>query len=394
MTRTRVLAATLLLAAAIPETAASDGLVDIGYGVKAKGMGGAGVAYAQDALAPATNPAGLAFIGNRIDGGAACRMADRSGSLGGTTYDGNDGGPDWLAEAGWRHAIDGTVAVGLAIYSDSIETRYDRAIPAFGTTRTGFDLERLYIAPTLSVEVARGHALGVSLVVAYQRCEATGLQNFGIDDPGYDGSAGAGFRIGYSGIATDWLSLGATLQSRMHMSRFDAYDGLFAQHGELDIPASYAVGLALTPFHGTTVAVDVERILYSSVAALGNGMDASNIMKLGADDGPGFGWADVTVYKLGIDQVIGRGLSLRAGYNHCSQPVQADQTYLNMLMPAVARDHLTLGATLQLSSAIEISAFYGHAFANTVTGSGNVLGLDADLTMSQDMYGVGLGWTR
>ena len=38
---------------------ATDGYFDIGFGVKAKGIGGAGVAFPQDALAPATNPAGI-----------------------------------------------------------------------------------------------------------------------------------------------------------------------------------------------------------------------------------------------------------------------------------------------------------------------------------------------
>ena len=49
---------------------ATDGYFAHGYGVKAQGMGGVGIALPQDALAAATNPAGMGLIGDRIDFGA------------------------------------------------------------------------------------------------------------------------------------------------------------------------------------------------------------------------------------------------------------------------------------------------------------------------------------
>jgi long-chain fatty acid transport protein len=387
------LVTTLALLATTAHLAASDGYFDLGYGIKAKGMGGTGLAYAQDALAPATNPAGIAFIGDRVDGGLTCFMPDRSSTLGGTTYDGNGTGTFWIPEAGIRQALNERVALGLALFGNGgMNTTYDK--PIFGTSNAGIDLSQLFIAPTVSVLVADGHALGVSLVLAYQRFEATGLQGFGIDDPGYDSSTGAGFRVGYTGTINSWLGVGASFQPRMHMTRFEKYDGLFAQHGGFDIPANYAAGITLTPVTGTTIALDVERILYSGIAAIGNELTMSNMMSLGADNGPGFGWHDVTVYKVGINQTITQDLSLRAGYNHCTQPIQENQTYFNILAPGVVQDQVTVGGTWKVSSAIEVSAFYAHAFENTVTGSGNVMGQDADLTMSQEMVGVGIGWTR
>jgi long-chain fatty acid transport protein len=54
--RSRLLALTLLLA--IPAFA-TDGYFSIGYGVKQVGQGGAGIAFPQDSLAAATNPAGM-----------------------------------------------------------------------------------------------------------------------------------------------------------------------------------------------------------------------------------------------------------------------------------------------------------------------------------------------
>lgn len=51
---------------------ATDGYFSHGYGIKAKGMGGAQTAVAQDAMIAATNPAGMAFVGDRFDVGIDC----------------------------------------------------------------------------------------------------------------------------------------------------------------------------------------------------------------------------------------------------------------------------------------------------------------------------------
>ena len=51
---------------------ATTGYFQHGYGIKAKSMGGVGIALPQDALAAATNPAGMAWVGNRMDLGVDC----------------------------------------------------------------------------------------------------------------------------------------------------------------------------------------------------------------------------------------------------------------------------------------------------------------------------------
>ena len=62
----------LIAALAITSTNAfaTDGYFAHGYGVKSQGMGGVGIALPQDALAAATNPAGMGLIGDSIDFGA------------------------------------------------------------------------------------------------------------------------------------------------------------------------------------------------------------------------------------------------------------------------------------------------------------------------------------
>ena len=87
---------------------------------------------------------------------------------------------------------------------------------------------------------------------------------------------------------------------------------------------------------------------------------------------------------------------MRAGYVKLDQPIPASQTFLNILAPGVVEDHATLGLTIQLSTASELSFMYMHAFAKTVNGSGSIPlafgGGEANLSMSQDALGAAFGW--
>ena len=54
----------LIASLALSEAAyATNGYFSHGYGIKAEGMGGVGIALPQDTLAAATNPAGMGLIG-------------------------------------------------------------------------------------------------------------------------------------------------------------------------------------------------------------------------------------------------------------------------------------------------------------------------------------------
>ena len=68
---------------------ATNGYFAHGYSTKEKGLAGAGVAYSQDAMAVANNPAGIAFMGERMDVGAALFAPMRS-----YTTTGNAPAPD------------------------------------------------------------------------------------------------------------------------------------------------------------------------------------------------------------------------------------------------------------------------------------------------------------
>jgi long-chain fatty acid transport protein len=163
--------------------------------------------------------------------------------------------------------------------------------------------------------------------------------------------------------------------------------------GDFDIPSNFAVGVAVKPVPKLALAVDVERILFSEVKSVGNPLNAQTFGNgLGANDGPGFGWNDVTVVKAGASYVATDQLTLRAGYNYSTQAVPNDQTFFNILAPAVVQHHLTLGLTFAATQHIELSALYVHAFQHEVKGAGNFNNGDANLYMNQNSVGVAVGY--
>lgn len=87
---------------------------------------------------------------------------------------------------------------------------------------------------------------------------------------------------------------------------------------------------------------------------------------------------------------------MRGGWVTLKQPIPASQTLFNILAPGVVEDHLTLGATWQLSPSSELTAGYMHAFEKKVNGAGSIPpglgGGEANLRMDQNALGIAWGW--
>lgn len=406
----------LLVLLASTEAAATDGYFAHGYGVKSQGMGGVGIALPQDALAAAANPAGMGLIGDRVDFGLTWFRPVRESQLvntaGGSkmfdgTYTGNDSQNFFIPEFGYNRQINPDVTLGVSVYGNGgMNTDYKNGIPLFQSNgRAGVDLVQLFIAPTATWKITPSQTIGVAVNLAYQRFEATGLQGFegfsaspgSVTNRGHDNSYGAGLHLGWIGQVNDAVSLGATYQSRTYMSKFDKYKGLFAEQGDFDIPSSYGVGIAVKASPTVTLAADVQRTNYSDVASVGNASLPNFGNGLGANNGAGFGWHDVTTVKLGASVAYSDNLTLRAGYNHANQPIRSADTFFNILAPGVIENHMTLGATWVLPNKGELSLAYVHAFENSVNGVNSIPnvplgGGDANLKMYQDSLGIAYGW--
>jgi long-chain fatty acid transport protein len=372
------------LVVSVPAAFATNGYFSHGYGTKAKGMGGAGVAWAQDGFAGANNPAQSAFAGTRYDAGVdlfmPVRGAERSMTGMGVIGSADSAREKFLIpEFGYNRRISDQVGVGLTVYGNGgMNTTY-RTNLLNGAGDMGVDLMQLVVAPTWAYKVSADHALGVSPLLVYQKFKSYGLQAFDqtgmqqmsslpgrVTNNGYDGSTGVGFRFGYLGQLNQAVSVGASYSPKINMGRFDKYAGLFAGAGDFDIPENYTLGLAVQASPAVLVALDYQHIGYGGVAAIGN--PSFNQAPLGTPGGPGFGWSNVSVWKLGAQWAVDENLTLRAGYNKGDNPINNMNVSFNILAPGVVTDHLTFGATRRLDQDSEVSFSYMYAKSTRVTG--------------------------
>jgi long-chain fatty acid transport protein len=387
-------AAVLALAVGAAPAFATNGYFAHGYGIHYNGMAGAGAALSMDTMAPATNPAALAFLGKRIDVGVAIFKPNRSYTVTGNPsgYPGtfgltpgsfeSDNTTFFIPSLGANLEVGENGAFGIALYGNGgMNTDWPNEV--FYAGNAGVDLSQMFIAPTYAVKLAEKHGLGITAIGAVQWFQATGLGSFApfssdaanLTDNGKSYSYGGGLRVGYLGNLSPYFSVGASYQTKIWMTSFDKYAGLFANQGDFDIPSTWVVGVAIKPTRNVDIAVDYQRMLYGDIPAianpmmpaLGGCMMGQAAACLGGSEGPGFGWQDMGVIKLGLQLRSGNGWSWRAGYSYGEQPIPGSEVLFNILAPGVIEQHVTAGFSKAFGTQ-EISFAVMRALDNTVSG--------------------------
>lgn len=425
---------------------ATNGYFSHGYGTKAKGMGGAATATTLDTFGGAVNPAKMVWVGNRIDLGAEVFVPDREaersgpgfGGFAGSQFngsqDGNEDNPFIIPEFGYNRLLNPDLALGVSVYGNGgMNTRYEQQpgkytclspggpFPAenllCGNNDLGVDFAQLIIAPTLAYKFHANHSIGIAPLIGYQKFKAYGLQAFGgiSSDPsaltnnGYDDAWGFGGRVGWTGKITPTVTVGAAYSSKIYMDEFDDYKGLLAEQGDLDIPANWNLGIAWQATPKILIALDYQRIEYSDVDSVANSSTTPTCAPgptggtgsacLGGDDGLGFGWEDVDVWKIGVEYRHNEQWTFRAGYNHGDNPIQDDDVTFNILAPGVIEDHVTAGVTYTTKTGGELSIFGMYALENEVDGAANPVyfmpppgSAKDEIKMKQYAIGIAYGW--
>lgn len=469
-----LLAATLALS---PVAQATNGYFANGFSATQNAMGGAGTAFAEDALIASINPAGIIRVGDRIDGDFSFFKPIRS-------YDASSVGPGAsigvvtidpgevrskrelfpIPSFAIAQRINDWSSYGLAVYGNGgLNTVFDGGNATFfsgtpllasrctgtfgggaaqGTDLLGFcgkgdgtasvDLIQLFVAPTYAVKLWNNASIGISPIFAAQRFEARGLGAFAkfsnapdkITDNGYDFSYGGGGRIGFLTQILPGIDFGASYQSRIEMSRFKDYAGLFAEQGSFDIPSTWNLGISLKPTEHQSIIFDYQRINYSEVASVGNSFNTNSFVNncalprllgstaaspdcLGANGGPGFGWQDIIVRKIGYEYKLDKW-TLHAGYSHTHQPIPSSQALLNVLAPGVVEKYYSGGIGYQLTPKWGVEVVGAYVPENVITGKnplsnitatsiltgGQVFGPDSNdqnLTLKMHQYQLTLG---
>ncbi len=416
---------------------ATDGYFAHAYGLKSLGMGGAGIALAQEPFGGAANPAAMTALGNEWQAGVSWFSPRRDASRTGSGPAGIDGSVSsdsthfFIPEFGYNHKLGPDTAVGVTVYGNGgMNTDYEggqvpaaSACAAFnpapgpynllcGNGRLGVNLTQLMVAPYAAWRIAPAHSLGIAPVLAYQRFSADGLQAFdnpmlstsmgNVTNRGFDDSFGYGARIGYYGEFGS-LSVGLAYATKVRMGEFDKYKGLFAEQGAFDIPSNWTAGLAWRPDAKWVLAVDYERIQYSDSPSVSN--PSTNILNcfggqasacLGGGDGAGFGWQDIDVWKFGVRYSPDATWTLRAGYNRSDNPIGARDVTFNILAPGIIKDHYTLGATYRIDATSEITGYALYAAKNEVTGTSLLASLGAPPSTTETIrmkeYSIGVGY--
>ncbi len=407
-------AAAAVLAIAASPASATNGYFSHGYGTPYKAMAGAGVALPLNSLGPASNPAAIAFLDNRWDASLSIFNPNRTYTVTGTPsgYPGTFGLVPGEVESDSRYfpmpalgatwAVGQSGAFGLALFGNG-GMNTDWPAETFYAGAAGVNLAQMFVAPTYAVKLADRHALGVSAIGAVQWFKATGVGSFApyssapssLSDQGNAYSYGGGVRVGYLGEVSPYLSVGASYQTKVWMTKFDKYAGLFAGQGDFDVPANWVAGIAVKPTKSLDLALDVQQVLYSGVAAVHNPL-LPNLMQapLGTDAASGFGWKDMTTVKGGVQLRAGSGWTWRAGYSYGKQPIPASEVLFNILAPGVMEQHLTLGFARALKDTQEFSLALMRAFSHSVKGANplEVPGLQS-IQLRMDQWELELCWS-
>jgi long-chain fatty acid transport protein len=419
----------VLLATAPFAAHATDGYFAHGYGVRALGMGGTGVALALEPFGGAINPASSSFLGNTWQLGVTWfspdRRTERTGS-GPANMDGSvrsESRNFFIPEFGINWALNPSVTVGLTVYGNGgMNTDYagdqipaqsacaqfnpgpasaglpynllcGGAVDADGNPvngQLGVNLEQLMIAPYLSWKFVPNHAIGIAPTIAYQRFKAYGMQAFdnpflstspgNVTNRGTNDSWGYGARFGYMGHFGP-VAVGAAYATKMKMDEFSKYRGLFAEEGGFDIPSNFTVGFAFRPTPQWLLALDYQRIYYDDAPSVSNplaymyacvppafgGLGARENC-LGGSSGAGFGWENITVWKFGVQWAMNDRWTFRAGYNRSGQPITSPNVTFNIIAPGVVQNQYTLGGTWRLDAVSEVTGAFMYAADESVTG--------------------------
>ena len=423
---------------------ATNGYFTHGTGTKNKGMSGAGIALPQDAIDAVNNPAVATKVGNSMQLGVSLFSPQRSYRTSESMANGNFGaftiGPNDIDSdseyfliphfsRAWQKANDAAFVFsfygrggmntdwrgGTATFDpDGPGPAPVMTLPGtFGAGNAGVDLMQGFMDITWANEFSDNTSFGIAAVLAFQMFEAKGVATFAgftrhfaasggtsfpthLSNNGRDFSYGGGLKLGLHSELTDKVSLGVMYQTQIWMTEFDDYADLFAKGGDFDIPANFKIGLTWEARDSLYWSFDIEHTWFSKVDAVGNsirnifacptspamGPDVESC--LGGSNGAGFGWDDMTTYKLGVQWNAGSDWTWRAGYSHGDQPIPSSEMTFNILAPAVVEDHWSVGFTrlMGANKNRELNFAFTYVPSNAQTGMNN---FDPSQTITWEM---------
>lgn len=304
------------------------------------------------------------------------------------------------------------------------------------TGQLGVDLFQIVFAPSLSFKATDTFTVGVAPLIAFQQFKAYGLGNFqcftqtanssaasqqscattgqpapgsssnSLTDRGSSTSMGLGLRGGVVWDVHPMLTLGLAGATKIDMERFGNYEELFAEQGDFDIPANVTFGATFHAKPTLDIMFDYQRIFYEGVRSISNDgpvLGTNPITGfptptpppggglLGADNGMGFGWKDIDIYRVAVDWRVSPQWAVRAGVSYNTNPINDSQVLFNILAPAVVKWHTTVGVTWMPKDYLELTAAYMHGWQNDNKSDQTALGVPGKIEMYQNSLDISVG---
>lgn len=402
----------------LPATAlhAADGIYPVGYGLKAEGLAGAGVAHTTDITGGLNNPAGIWGMSRSAEIVVADIWQDRSATVSGSAVPTANGKWELTKD---HHRPEAWMAIVTPIEACCGDLNVTGALilsPDAGIScksKEVFPLTSLGATQPLEVEFQWGsltpmvagclndcHKVGFGMSVMFGMVDVANFTTaiVGSNDPGAvtdkgkDYAWGWGLHAGYLYQPNEHFSLGVAYRSKSWMAPFRKYRGIFSPNGRIDLPPILKFGMSYSYCLQTRLLLDFAYIFNKESQAFGDDPFSPALGNLRGVNA-GLAYRDQAVWKVGVEHELCPDIILRAGYNHCTQIIHKDDRgSASFACPITTQHNVSLGGTYSCGECSELTIAWVWGIPKTLGTSFPAFVGGGNVDLKSQTHFVGLGY--
>ncbi len=241
-------------------------------------------------------------------------------------------------------------------------------------------LQLIQIAPTLAYQLTDNLSVGIAPTVTMADLSLNPQFLSSPDDANGDtfanypsgtngrSSWGLGMQAGVFLTTESCWNFGASIKSPQWMQAFqwNATDELGRPRNvrtHFDLPYILSFGTSYTGFERFVLAADARYYGYGTT----QGFDPAGFDATGAITG--LGWRSIFSVALGGQYQATDAMSLRLGYVWNQNPIPDQNTLFNVISPNILMHTISCGLSYRLTSNLDVSLAYLHAFENSISGA-------------------------
>ncbi len=376
------------------------------HGARSFAQAGAFVARASDASAVYFNPAGLAFqTGNSVYLGSVLIMPEIDfygpSNLGSNKKSSMKRQMFTPVNAYMKYGITDDLHFGFGLYNAfGLGTEWD---PTWEGRRISIkaDLQTFYFSPTLAYRINEQFSVGAGInfitgnVTLRQEVASVPV---GAKPPIVDlelSGNNFGFNIGALYKFSESASLGISYRSSAKIEGTGTatftpnYPALNLPNGDvsgnLELPATMYVGVAMNPMDNLQVEVDYQYVGWSSFKELRIDFKKDNSSIIQPKN-----YQNTYIFRMGGEYAMDE-LTLRGGYLFDNTPVQ--QKYVDPILPDADRHGWNIGAGIRISENISVDAGYMFLKVNQNRVTNTETAFDGTYNSIAHLFSMNIGYT-